>query len=286
MKRGRGGFLLGVMIAGMALNSLATRAGGITIPAEAQQNASPAAPAASETKFRILGQTQINLGDHKLILNRVVPPVLPAAPVKIQQEVAKVVQTEVVEAAKPDKPREVLFLSATVYDHKFSEIRWMDGGQQWSAFSNADFNLMEAMGTFETADTEYFLLLALTNRTTGANRLFDPGAGDGETAGRGKQIPRLEKLSTTRAQYLIVEDEAGATPQAKDLAALDALHLYYDANRQRLAEDYARRDTMRIERERWLKEHPPVPEDTVINYWVGQGATAPVDKRSMGGARP
>jgi hypothetical protein len=37
MKRARRGYLLVVMIAGMALNSPATRAGGITIPAEAQR---------------------------------------------------------------------------------------------------------------------------------------------------------------------------------------------------------------------------------------------------------
>ena len=172
------------------------------------------------------------------------------------------------ESAKEGKPREVLFLSATVRDRKFSEIRWADGVHRWSAFSNMDFNLLAALGSIETADTEYSLLLAISDEPAGTDGLAKQGEADGEKAAvEGRQIPSLEKLSPTRAQYLVFEDKSGAPPSAKDLAALDALHLYYDANRQRLGDEHAKRQTANAERERWLKEHPPVPKDTVISYW-------------------
>lgn len=98
-----------------------------------------------------------------------------------------------------------------------------------------------------------------------------------------KQIPPAESFSKTRSEYTVADGEESKAPPEEILKALDALHTFFDANRQRLAEDYAKQETARIERERWLKEHPPVPKDTVINYWIGQGATGTLDKGSMGG---
>ncbi len=259
------------------------------IPATAQQQAAPAAQAPPEIPFRILRQTQFDLGDHKLILNRVAPPVLPTAPLKAPPEAAELGPAQVVETAKADKPHEAMFLSATVHDHKFSEIRWMDGTHRWSALSNMDFNLLEALGNIETTDTEYTLLMAIGNegnQSAGAGESPErDAAGDQaeKAAVNAKHFPLLEKRSTTRAQYVVVEEEPGATPSAKDLALLDALHLYYDANRQRLADEHAKRVTANAERAQWLKEHPPVKKDTVINYWIGEGTTRIPDKQSMGG---
>ena len=251
----------------------------VAIPAMAQQEAAPAVQAPPEIPFRILRQTQFDLGDHKLILNRVAPPVVPLAPAKIPQEVARPAPAaEVEDAGKAAKAYGILFLSATVHDHQFSEIRWVDGVHQWSAFSNMDFNLLEALGSIETADTEYTLLMAIGNESNqsavaGESSERD-GTGDQEEKAsvNAKRFPLLEKLGTTRAQYLIVDDESGGPPSAKDLAVLDALHLYYDANRERLADEHAEREAANAERERRLKEHPPVKKDTVIHYWKMDGA--------------
>lgn len=240
----------------------------VTIPMMAQQDATPAGQTPPEIKFSIVRQIRFDLGDHQLILNRVAPPVLQTAPVSKQQEAAELAPADLAKIAKARKPSEVLFLSATVHDHKFSEIRWMEGGHQRTAFSNVDFNLLGALGTVETVDTIYSPLMAIGNVTTGADgapRRNDVG-GDKASA-KGRQIPSLEKLSQTNAQYWIVEDNSGAAPSAKVLAALDALHLYYDANRQQLSEAHARRQAANAEHERWLKEHPPIPKDTVIHYW-------------------
>ena len=49
----------------------------VALPAAAQQKIAPAEQAPADIPFRVIGQTQISLGDHKLILNRVTPPVLP-----------------------------------------------------------------------------------------------------------------------------------------------------------------------------------------------------------------
>ena len=50
-------------------------------------------------------------------------------------------------------------------------------------------------------------------------------------------------------------------------SAATAIHRYYDANRPKLMEDYQTREAMRAEQEKSVKANPPVPKDTVINFW-------------------
>ena len=54
---------------------------------------------------------------------------------------------------------------------------------------------------------------------------------------------------------------------AEALKALTDLHRYYDANRDRLTREYAEAEAARIAQEQWNKEHPPIPKDTVTNFF-------------------
>lgn len=73
-------------------------------------------------------------------------------------------------------------------------------------------------------------------------------------------------------------------PPAEALAALAALRTYYDTNRARLADEFAKRECARIEKEQWLIENPPKPKDTIINYWIGPARVLPAGNAS--GGRP
>jgi hypothetical protein len=77
----------------------------------------------------------------------------------------------------------------------------------------------------------------------------------------------MENFNPTRSEYLLATNQKGE-PTEQQLAALDALHRYFDENKARLVDEYSRRKAANEERERWLKEHPPVPKDTVINFWM------------------
>ena len=89
-----------------------------------------------------------------------------------------------------------------------------------------------------------------------------------------KELPPAGSFSGKRSEYLLVNTEK-ETPPPEALAPLDALHTYYDANRELLAEGYARREAERIAQEQWLKEHPQVPKDTVINFWPKRSRNYP-----------
>jgi hypothetical protein len=183
-----------------------------------------------------------------------------------------------------EKKQEVLFLSATVYDRQVTEVRCFAGQREIKIFTNIDFNLLTGQGGFETDDTVYALILGLGNETRGEVDAFNERAAkEGWPQSTLKQIPMPESFSKTRSEYVVADGDESKAPPEEMLKAFDALHTFYDANQQRLAEDYAKRETARIERERWLKEHPPVPKDTVINYSIGRGAATVLDKRSMGG---
>lgn len=245
------------------------------VVATAQDAPDASKPVRPPIQFHVLKAWKTDLGDHSIYLNRVAPPSLRVAPKQPQQS-TNFLPADAALLLRAEKKSDLLFLSATVFDHKFTEIRWMDTQRQCRAISNTDFNLLSG-ATFETADTVYSLLLAVDNRTTGAD-----GSAALGTAGVDdqKQTSLLKQLSPTKAQYIVAQDESGATPQEKDLAMLDALHVYYDANRQTLADGYVKREAARIAQEQRPKQ-PQKPKDTIVNFWPGNG-TVIIDVNSKG----
>lgn len=166
----------------------------------------------------------------------------------------------------------MLFLSATVYDRRVTEVRWSAQGRDYRAFSNIDFNYLAGAGEIETADTVYMLVMGLGNGTSEEVAAFNQNA-----AAQGwplKTLPAPESFSQTRSEYRLTGETAStAVPEA--LAAMDALHSFFDANRTVLLENYAKREAERITREQWLKGNPPVPKDTVINFWPKKSTLYP-----------
>lgn len=229
---------------------------------------SPAEPPA--INFQVLRQWRVGAGGRAIILNRVAPPVLPPAPPAPAPPTAEeVAVVEAFEVRQPVKKHAMLFFFATVYDRKVTEVRWFGAQGECRIFSNIDFNLLAGTGGFETDETVYSLMLALDNPT-----VAEAAARRAAKAG-GKQIPQPEEFSATRAEYIVAEDAARKSPTAEDLTVLNALHVYFDANKQRLAENSVQRTKANAERQRELSEHPPAPQDTVIHYWKNTPAPSP-----------
>ena len=185
--------------------------------------------------------------------------------------------------ARAKKKSEVLMISATVYDRQVTELRWQAGNREYRAWSNIDFNYLAGQGEIETGDCVYLLIMGLGNETRESVAEWNRLAPEWErfAAAQGladqweiKTVPDLAKFPAGRSTYLLTGD----SPADDSLAALDALHRYYDANRIRLIADYAKRETERTAREQWLKEHPPAPQDTVINFWPKKSSNYPTGK--------
>jgi hypothetical protein len=218
----------------------------------------------------------VNLGNRSIFYNRVAPPPplppktpapLPEAKVLTPQEAAAV-------EARARKKFEALFLSATVYDRRVTELRWWFDNREYRAWSNVDFNYLAGAGEIETEDSVYWLIMGLGNDTAES-----VAAANERAATQGwnwhKELPSPVRFNPARAEYFLATENKAPEPSAEALAAIDALHRYYDANRARLTEDYEKREAARIAQEQWLKEHPPVPKDTMINFWPKKSRTYP-----------
>ena len=236
-----------------------------TLPLGAQEAAQP-----PERPFTVRKEWVRQQGGQTVIFQRVdPPPALPSAaplpPVKAPdlspQELEALRQREA-------KPRTVLLLSATVFDHRFTELRWTGEGGKFRAFSSVDFQYLGGMQEIETADAIYTVMLALADGT----------ATEAEEMTR--KFPQITLLPKDRAAWVPAEDPA--RENARVLVALDAIHTYYDAHRAELVRTHEQRTAAEAERQRQLREHPPVPKTMVIRYWKKPAPIAPPAAQEAG----
>ena len=221
----------------------------------------PVQEARPALKPQVIEAVEVKLPDRSVFYQRVAPPnpPPPRPPAPEPQPLSPAEQAAADTRAK--KKFEVLMISATVYDRRVTELRWYVGAREYRAWSNVDFNFLAGQGEIETEDSVFMLLMAISNENA-------------EAAAARKELPAAESFSAKRSEYLL-EGDVKESPLPEALAPLDALHTYYDANRERLAEEYIRREAERIAREQWQKEHPPVPQDTVITFWPKKSRNYP-----------
>jgi hypothetical protein len=216
---------------------------------------------------QVLDQQQVEIGTHKITFNRIAPPTFPARTPAPQaaptaqttnrspqtRSVIRSAQTNDTGISQP-KQGKILFLSATVYDRQFTEVRSYGGvSPELRAYVNIDFNYFSTVSEIETADTVYLLMFGLGNDTADA------------LVQRGGQPPNLAAFPQDRSAYQIIE--GSVADHAEDIAALDALCVYYDVNKAQMVAAYNQQQADNAARAQWLKDHPPVQPDTVINYW-------------------
>ena len=216
---------------------------------------------APEIQFQIIEQKRIQTGGRAIIFNRVAPPILPTAPTTAA---IAPVETQI---QLDQKPYVFTLLSATVYDRQVTELQWFGDGKTYHVFSNIDFNYIAGIGQFETTDAIYSLILGFGNETREVL-----AAANIEAAARGmpqKLLPDLGQFPEGYSSYFVAADSA---TDAVGFAALDAIHAYYDENREQLQRAYEAREAARIEQERLRAAQPAKPKDTVIYFWPKKSA--------------
>ena len=230
---------------------------------------------------QVLDQQQVNSGDHVITLNRIAPPNLPTftpSPTPATQPQA---QTNAVSAGQPTtrsartrsvaKPRsaqtsdasgeqspgktyKIVFLSTTVYDRQFTELRWYGGNTpEFRVYVNMDFNLFTGIRTVETADTVYDLMFGLGNDTVDT------------LTQAGRSLPDFSQSPAGHCAYQIIQGSEAAYPE--DASALATLCAYYDANKAQLTAAYQQHLANQAAHDQWVQDHPSVPQDTVMNFW-------------------
>ena len=223
-----------------------------------------AAPQAIQPALRVLSESTVQQRDGSTItFQQVVPPVVtpqvqPAAAVAAPALTASDAATL---SQLPVKDTQMLSISASVKANGFTVLRWTCGtSQRMQAVSNVDFRYLEGVGSLETEQASYFLILS-------AGPVDQP----------------MTEAEAQAAQSLPVNGSAafalagGSTPTgAADAAALDAMEAllgYFNSNKAKLTALKAQRDADRAARELAARTAPPPPpRRSVIQFWPLQPA--------------
>ncbi len=192
----------------------------------------------------------------------------------VPQQVVAVEDASQFEDEAALKPHHLLFLSCTVYDHQVSLVRWSVEGRPYQAYVNADFNdVAGGIGSFEDAEGCCSLFMAVGNETAESLSLHNA---DLQAAGYPLiELPAPASFPAGYSSYMLSGSADPAHVEA-DCKGLEALLAHFDANKAALQQARQQRETERLQREQYLRDHPPQPQNTVIQFWPVKSQRYPV----------
>jgi hypothetical protein len=159
-----------------------------------------------------------------------------------------------------------IIMTATVYDHQRTLLRWYPHGNHapsMSAWSTIDFNVLCGVTRFVFENQEFHLLLMpVENVDTEKRRLM------AQQLGREYQAPQYPEFPEPGNAVFVVTQ--GDATDAAALKPVKALHALYLAESAELHEEYAARLTAQAQREATLRANPPEPQDVLIRVWKSE----------------
>ena len=228
---------------------------GRTAAQEAAANAS--ASEAIPPVFQILSESTVQQRDGSSVTFRkvappaVTPQALPAAAVAEATAMSQL----------PMKESKLLSISASVKANGFTVLRWTCGeSQRLQAVSNVDFRYLEGLGSWETPQASYVLILS---------------AGPDEQAMTDAEARAAQSLPANGgASFALLSGSTAASPaDASALDAIDSLLDYFASHREELIQSKAQRESDRAARELSARNAPPPPpRHSVIHFWPLQPA--------------
>ncbi len=229
-------------------------------PGFAQTSGTAQTPA--PIQFTVINSKTVQEGNHTVTYNRVAPlpssAVFPAtangsATSAVNQGSQALQQLQ----AQQQHTLVSLLLSATVFNHQVTQFSWNYNGVTYQGYSNIDLTLFAGDTEFSVGNTTYSFLINATG--VGANPITGAPVAV-------PSIPELPALTATQSAYVVVTTN-GVTIPDEAVAPIEALHDYFDANRSAIAAAAAQRQADAAAQAQWVKDHPPVPQNTVINFW-------------------
>ena len=165
---------------------------------------------------------------------------------------------------------QLVFVSATVYDHSRTLLRCYPSGgadtKEISGWSNIDFNHFSGFATYQVkgADGEiqqYGLLMGIGNEDTKQraewlakhDRDYHP-----------PEIPHLPDLATSGPAFVIT---GGDATERDAIELIEGMHNLYRVEGTRMEEAYHARIKAYAERKAYLLANPTKPKDVTIRFW-------------------
>jgi hypothetical protein len=195
------------------------------------------------------------------------PPPLPALPSDDPAVIARLA-----ELTEKYRGTELVFLSATVYDHNRTLLRiYPNGkiGEEVTAWSNLNFNHFSGFSTYRVKDAEdgtfhdFGLLMGIGGIDT---RRWKEMAEARGIEYKGPEIPEIPIMSDPAdggPSFVVVEGDA----ESPAMDTLKQIHDLYRAEGARMEAAYHARIKAYEERKAYLLTNPPKPKDVTIRFW-------------------
>ncbi len=219
-------------------------------------------------KADVLATTTHEQGGRTITIRQIKPIDLPPPPQPAQAsaEASEEFRQRLAEFQEAHPRSGLMFVGATVYRSNDQPPRtlihiWPEGGgKAIELWSSADMALIAGgINSFvDSAGNSHHLMIAWSN--IDIDRLADLFASNGKEY----TPPAMPEFAAGKAIFKIVGDRQ---PEAEDLTAIQSLHDLYNSEHDRLQTAYEGRERARIEREAYLKAHPPQPKNINLNYW-------------------
>ncbi len=192
------------------------------------------------------------------------PPPLPELP---PNDPAVLARME--ELRKNHRGTELVFLSATVYDHSRTLLRIYPSGKiegEITAWSNIDFSHFCGFSLFRVKSPDgriqdIGLLMGIGNTDTYQTRKRLARAKQGHY--QEPEIPEMPDLAVGGPSFVVIEGQK----DGEAMTTLIQTHELYRKEGARMEEAYLAREKAHAERHAYLLANPPKPEDIVIRFW-------------------
>lgn len=178
------------------------------------------------------------------------------------------VMAESEESDSNHRAGELVFLSATVYDHSRTLLRILPNGKsdgELVVWSNLDFNHFSGFSSYRvhTGDGTFHdkgLLMGLGNIDLQKSREESAPQEHESTV---PEIATLPDLLVAGPAYVVIEGETNGAA----MTTLLQLQELYRKEGVRMKAAFDAREQARAERRAFLLSNPPQPEDVTIRFW-------------------
>jgi hypothetical protein len=214
------------------------------------------------------------------------PPPLPTLPPDDPAVLARLA-----ELREKYRGTELVFLSATVYDHNRTFLRIYPNGKvgdEVTAWSNLDFNHFSGFSTYRVKDAEdgtlydCGLLMGIGGIDTRRWREMAEARGIEYKGPKIPEIPEMPDFAEGGPAFVVVDGDA----ESPAMDTLEQIHDLYRKEGARMEEAYHAREKARAERKAYLLANPPKPKDVTIQFWKRDKPSPRGVRAIEGGAQP
>lgn len=211
------------------------------------------------------------------------PPPLPALPPDDPAVLARMA-----ELREHYQGTELVFVSATIYDHSRTLLRCYPSGgasKEISGWSNLDFNCFSGFATYQVNGMDgevrqYGLMMGIGNEDTKQRAEL---LAKHDRTYNAPEIPKLPDLATDGPAFVVTEGDAS---DKDSMAVITGMHDLYRVEGPRMEAAYQARIKAEDERRTYLLANPPVPQDVTIQFWKRAVPSPAGVKNLEEGAKP